>query len=141
MLLRGQVVKGIGEGRYFMSFDWVKEQIKEHYGFYPFPGTLNVKLEKESSKKFKWMREKYNAEKLIVPPHEGFCTAVTIPVTIEDAIKGCICLIPQEYTVHEEDVIEIVAPVKIIDELGLNFGDMVRVYIHENKKMIFKREN
>lgn len=129
MLLRGEVVKGIGEGKHFMSFDWVKEQIKEHYGFHPFPGTLNVKLEKESFEKFKRMRENYTPKKLIVPPGKRFCTGITIPVIIEDAIKGCICLIPPEYTVHEEDVVEIVAPVKIMDVLELNFGDMVRMRV------------
>ncbi len=76
-----------------------------------------MKLDKDSLEIFKQIQEECVFEKFIVPPGEDFCTAIAIPLVIEDLIYGCVCLVPGEYTVHKDDVVEIVAPVKIIDEL------------------------
>jgi len=44
---------------------------------------------------------------------------------------GCICLIPPEHTVHEEDVIEVVAPIRVMSRFNLNFGDRIRLRLSE----------
>src|SRR3989338_2949429 len=45
--LSGTLVSGMGEGAYYMSLKGYTKQFKSKIGYIPFPGTLNVKLEKK----------------------------------------------------------------------------------------------
>lgn len=47
MELKGTLVSGMGEGAYYMSLKGYTKQFKTKIGYVPFPGTLNVKLEKK----------------------------------------------------------------------------------------------
>lgn len=44
--LVGTVVKGMGEGSYYMSLNGYRLQFISRLGFDPYPGTLNIKLDK-----------------------------------------------------------------------------------------------
>ncbi len=43
--IEGKAVQGLGEGKYYVSIPEYKKQMKEKFGFEPYPGTLNIKLE------------------------------------------------------------------------------------------------
>ena len=43
-VLEGTIVKGLGEGAFFMSIEHYKQEIKSKLGFEAYPGTLNVKI-------------------------------------------------------------------------------------------------
>ncbi len=45
--LRGTLVSGMGEGAYYMSLKGYTKQFDAKIGYVPFPGTLNVKLDKK----------------------------------------------------------------------------------------------
>ncbi len=45
--LRGTLVSGMGEGAYYMSLKGYTKQFSSKIGYIPFPGTLNVKLDKK----------------------------------------------------------------------------------------------
>ncbi len=45
--LRGTLVSGMGEGAYYMSLKGYTRQFNSKIGYIPFPGTMNVKLEKK----------------------------------------------------------------------------------------------
>lgn len=45
--LKGTLVSGMGEGAYYMSLKGYTKQFKLKIGYIPFPGTMNVKLEKK----------------------------------------------------------------------------------------------
>ena len=47
--LRGKVIKGMGEGAYYMSQEGYKQQFTVMLGYTPFPGTLNLQLLEEKS--------------------------------------------------------------------------------------------
>lgn len=47
IVLTGRLVSGMGEGAYYMSLRGYARQFKARIGYAPFPGTLNVKLEKK----------------------------------------------------------------------------------------------
>lgn len=47
VLLKGNLVTGMGEGAYYMSLSGYTKQFKAKIGYIPFPGTLNVKLGKK----------------------------------------------------------------------------------------------
>jgi len=55
--LKGILVSGMGEGAYYMSLKGYTKQFKSKINYIPFPGTLNVKLEKkehiEASQQFR----------------------------------------------------------------------------------------
>jgi len=45
--IRGIVTDGLGEGKFFMSLPHYKQEIKKKIGFLAFPGTLNMKVDKD----------------------------------------------------------------------------------------------
>lgn len=45
--LQGTLVSGMGEGAYYMSLKGYTSQFKSKIGYVPFPGTLNVRLDKK----------------------------------------------------------------------------------------------
>lgn len=45
--LEGSLMSGMGEGAYYMSLKGYTKQFKSKIGYIPFPGTLNVKLDKK----------------------------------------------------------------------------------------------
>ena len=47
VLLKGNLVSGLGEGAYYMSLEGYSKQFKLKIGYVPFPGTFNVKLGKK----------------------------------------------------------------------------------------------
>lgn len=48
-VLRGTVVSGVGEGAYYMSLPGYRDQFRSRLGMIPYPGTLNVKLDADST--------------------------------------------------------------------------------------------
>ncbi len=130
MILEGIIVKGIGKGEFFLSLEWVKKQIQNLYGFEPYPGTLNVELSRESYERFKILRERLKNLKKLIPPDNTYCIAQTFPVKIGE-IPGCVCIIPKEYSAHPENVVEVIAPVRILDKLNLKIGDKIRIKVSE----------
>ena len=53
VLIKGKVISGMGEGRYYTEQDGYIQQFKEKLGFIPFPGTLNVEIEYVERNKLK----------------------------------------------------------------------------------------
>lgn len=45
--LEGKITSGMGEGAYYMSLKGYARQFNEKIGYVPYPGTLNIKLEKK----------------------------------------------------------------------------------------------
>ena len=45
--LKGTLISGMGEGAYYMSLKGYTKQFKSKIGYVPFPGTLNVRLDKK----------------------------------------------------------------------------------------------
>ena len=125
--LEGNVLKGLGEGQYYVSIPQYKKQFEEKLHFAPFPGTLNVQLSENSSVLRKTLRE-MPAIKI-----EGFsdgertfgggnCYPVQI-CGVEAAV------IAPERTHYPSDLIEIIAPVKLRDALELKDGDRIVIQI------------
>lgn len=120
--VKGRVITGFGEGQYYMSLDGYLQQFVKSLGFKPFPGTLNIKLEKG-----KQWREKLNGGFTL----HGFRSnqrtyggGHVYPARL-NRIKGAV-VIP-ERTHYPEDIIEFIAPVNLRKKLGLRDGDEVEV--------------
>jgi len=122
-VLDGIVVAGLGEGTYFMSMEHYKKEIKKKLGFDAFPGTLNIKTDKENIDSFK----KINP--IIIVGFEKddktFGGASCYRAKIEN-IDGAI-IIP-EINKHK-DIIEFIAPVNLKLELSIKDGDKIKIQI------------
>jgi len=126
-VLSGAVVSGIGEGKYYMSLESYKQQFKEHLGFEPYPGTLNIRLSPASIT----VRKKIDALNWI--RIKGFSTdgrtfgdAKCIPCRI--GTIPCGIVVPGR-THYPEDIIEVIAPMALRRKLGVEDSDSVTVEV------------
>ena len=122
--LKGTVISGDGDGKKFMELPWVKRQTTEKLGFTPYPGTLNLKLTKETAKHRKLI-EKAPSEKIL--PAEGYCDGLLFKAFI--GIVQCAIVIPQ-VAGYPKDLLEVVAPVYLRQALQLEDGCEVTVTVN-----------
>ena len=113
IFFRGTVFSGKGEGRKFVGLPWVKRQVEEKLGFSPYPGTLNIRLTEEDTKK-KVLLEKAEGE--TIEPQAGYCPGVMFKASIETL--DCAVVIPKVLN-YPSDVLEVIAPVCLREKLKL----------------------
>ncbi|MEZ0319598.1 MAG: DUF120 domain-containing protein [Pyrobaculum sp.] len=125
--LIGYVVSGLGEGAFYMSLEGYKKAIEKALGFTPYPGTLNVKLDPQ----FLAYRRYLDGLPGIQIP--GFSNGVRTygGVKAFRAVVGGIegAVVMPERTHHSVDIIEVIAPVRLRDVLGLKDGDRLEVEV------------
>jgi len=132
--LTGTVTSGMGEGRHYISLPGYMEQFVERLGYEPFAGTLNVELGPESVRR----RARLSAiEPVTIDGWEGdertYGPAYCFPGSIEtdgDRYEDAHVITP-ERTHHDDDQLEVIAPVKLRDELDLDDGSEVTVRVTE----------
>ncbi len=125
--LVGTVISGLGEGKYYMSLEGYVRQFEVKLGFKPYPGTLNVRLRPE------YVKYKLYLEFLPGIIIEGFTNGVRTYGSVKcfpALIKGVqAALLLIERTHHPIDIVELAAPIRLRDALGLNDGDEVEVLV------------
>lgn len=128
--LHGAVTAGMGEGRHYISLPGYMEQFVDRLGYEPFAGTLNVDLDEES------VRERGRMDAIDPVRIDGweddertygpaFCWPATITTgghTYEE-----VHVIAPERTHHGDDQLEVIAPDRLRDAIGLEDGDSVTV--------------
>lgn len=117
--LSGSVCHGIGEGAYYVLK--YKKLFKQHLGFTPYPGTLNLKVEKEKALAFLDGLEKVRIEGF--KDKSRTFGALDCYLTRIKGIKAAV-IVP-ERTRHEENVLEIIAPDYLRGELKLKNKDLL----------------
>lgn len=130
--LKGTLVSGMGEGAYYMSLKGYTKQFKSKIGYVPFPGTLNVKLDKkeytEAARQFEIL------DGTII---EGFsdgkrtygwvkCFAAKLNSTINCQ------LIRLERTHHDTSIVELISKTNIRTAAKLSDGSKVTMTIPIN---------
>lgn len=123
----GVVVSGLGEGQIFSQIDWVKNQIHDHFGFWPFPGTFNLKIDSRSARDLQRFKN-HSQQVQVIPPSSGYCVGMCLPAKVTNQIKGAYVWPVLEG--YPDDIIEIMAPVNLRDALGVNNGDKVSLTIY-----------
>jgi len=128
LVVRGELVSGLGEGAYYMAQEQYKQQFYEQLGYVPFPGTFNLALD-EVNKEI--ITQMFNARPNI---HiEGFANGNRTfgPVNcISGSIDGVPCAILRiERTHHEKQVIEIIAPENLRQKFSAADGDIFEVHV------------
>ena len=128
MKLFGRVVSGKGEGRYYMSLPPYKEKFKNILGFEPYEGTLNIKLgygiklndlNPIEVDDFYYKNNKYYGVKLI-----------PVRICIRDYCVNGAIVYPKK-TEHPNNVIEVIAPIKLRKYLSLKNNDIITIHIYK----------
>ncbi|MDI6826742.1 MAG: DUF120 domain-containing protein [Candidatus Aenigmarchaeota archaeon] len=125
IIIRGKVVDGLKDGRYYLSQKEYRESIREKLGFEPYPGTLNIKLNDQNTKE---RLEKMNGIRI-----EGFKRNDRIFGSIKCfrcKVNGrdASVIIP-ERSHYGSDILEIISSFELRKKLKLKNGDEVVVSV------------
>ncbi|UIP00753.1 DUF120 domain-containing protein [Halobaculum sp. CBA1158] len=135
--LSGTVTSGMGEGRHYIQLSGYHEQFIERLGYEPFPGTLNVDLSEAA------VRARAGLDSVDGVPIDGWeddertfgpATCYAAEVRVDDGSFTPAHVIVPERTHHDEDQLEVIAPAKLRDELGIDDGDEVRVRVTDAER-------
>lgn len=132
--LKGVVVSGMGEGAYYMSLKGYTKQFKSKIGYVPFPGTLNVKLDKKEYTEA--VRQFEALEGNII---EGFSDGKRtygwvkcFDAKLDDKIN---CqLIRLERTHHDTSIVELISKTNLRKSDKISDGSKVTITIPINGK-------
>lgn len=126
--MTGVIFSDLGMASSFMTLAWVQQGLQNSLGFRPFPATLNVRPLASDDHEV-WRRIQTESTGVpLAPAQGGYCSARLYPIEIlrgsgsgADKIAGAILL--PEVKDYPSDKIEIVAPVRLKDHLGVRDGD------------------
>jgi len=121
-IFKGRVFSGMGEGAYYMSQAGYKRQFYATLGYYPYPGTLNIKLydpimvnQNKILRMTKGIQIKGFRDKA-----RTFGPVKLYPAIILDRIEGAV--IYAERSIYGPDVIELISKYNLRKKLNLNDG-------------------
>jgi riboflavin kinase len=134
--LSGVVTSGMGEGRHYITLPGYMEQFESRLGYAPFAGTLNLDLDEES------VRARARMDAIDPIPIDGwegedrtygpaFCWPATLETPGGERFDRAHVIAP-ERTHHGADQLEVIAPQKLRDALGLDDGDHVTVHVEHD---------
>ena len=132
IVLEGFVESGLGEGAYYISKRRYQIQFKDVLGFYPYPGTLNIRLRDPY-----YISQNRFLRKLPGYKIKGFRTkerifggAKVFKAKIENEIEGGV--VYAERTAYGFDTVEIISPYFLREKFKLKDNDKVKVNIFIN---------
>jgi riboflavin kinase len=130
MIIHGSISSGFGEGKQFVSLSGYREQFEDKLGYAPFPGTLNVDIDDRSNR-----TELEACEEIRIEEWEGddrtYGAVSCYPASI--SVDGrrfdtAHALVPHR-TRHGEEKLEILAPIKLREELEVSDDDRVKIEV------------
>jgi len=127
--LKGTLVSGMGEGAYYMSLKGYTQQFKSKINYTPFPGTLNVRLDKKVYQEAIQQFDSFDGITI-----EGFSdgkrTYGWVKCFHAKINKSIDCeLIILERTHHDDSVIELISKVCIRKSGKLKDGSLVTIKV------------
>ena len=126
--LEGFLVSGMSEGAYYMSLSGYAEQFAEKIGYVPFPGTLNIKLDRRED--IESIRLLDAMDGIMINGFHDGTRAYGWVRCFGGVINEISChLIRLERTHHEPSTIEIISRVNIRRTAGLVDGSRVSISI------------
>jgi riboflavin kinase len=127
--VNGVIFSDLGVASKFMALEWVRRALLESLGFAPFPATLNVHPANDDDAR-SWQCIRDNASFFSpMASREGSCAARLYRIKVQpiggfrEPITAAVLL--PEVEGYPKDKIEIVAPVRLKDTLGVQDGDLL----------------
>jgi len=125
-IFEGTVFSGMGEGAYYVNQEAYKQQFLSKLRFQPYPGTLNLRVRKEDQEEVRLLE----ASPFILI--EGFTNggrsfgpAKCFLSKIADKADGALILPVRTH--YSGDVVELISPKFLREELHLKDGDTIKV--------------
>ncbi|MFX0169261.1 MAG: DUF120 domain-containing protein [Candidatus Hodarchaeota archaeon] len=127
IMLRGRIFTGLGEGAYYVCLEGYRKQFRKKLGFDPYPGTLNIQLLTDSDvNEFQLLKATIGIEiHGFESGGRSFGPVTCYPATVNEQKTAAILLI--ERTHHHPNVIEIIAPKNLRQQLGVSDNDIIEV--------------
>ena len=126
----GVVFTGLGEGAFYVSLPFYKQQFMNKLGFEPYPGTLNLRL-----KSIDDVAKRRNLELLPSINIEGgsngsrtYGSVKCYHALLNNSAKAAVIICSRTH--YGPDVLEILSPLNLRKELNLHDGDIVRVSVN-----------
>lgn len=124
MIIRGIVQPGIGVGRHFVEYEWVRHQVLTKLGFLPYPGTLNLDVEPVYRET---MERCMQRGVYLVPPSTQYYAGKCVAVRVNDQVRGCIVRpLISDYPSHKA---EILTPCNLRAFFSLKDEQSVTLYV------------
>jgi riboflavin kinase len=124
--ITGEVISGLGEGKYYIMKEGYFNQIKEKLFFEPYPGTLNIKVYARDIEKVEMLQELPGILiKGFISEGRTFGNVKAFLCTING--KDAALIIPERS--HYRDVVEIISNKRLRKELDLEDGAIVDIVI------------
>lgn len=122
----GFVTSGRGDARAFTQLPWLRTQFRVKFGFDPYPGTLNVRLDKrladDALSGLPWVA--------IDAEEAGYCAARALRVEVDG--RAAVWILPQ-VAGYPSDQIELMADQSLRALLGLKDGDRIVIRVKEGE--------
>lgn len=130
--LEGEVTSGVKEGQYFLALEGYKKRFRDRFSFEPFEGTLNVKLDGESLKRYDSLKD---AEGEIIPGFEEKgkrfgsveCFVCELVTDEKKLTTNTLLIIPEES--RYDEVVEVISEFGLREELELEDGDKIKIFV------------
>jgi riboflavin kinase, archaea type len=123
--IAGTVFEGKGEASAFTALDWLQAFCRAQFGFTPYPGTLNLRVENARRRLDEVLAQAVRIE----PGEAGYCAALAVEVVLNEVVKA-VWIIP-EVPGYPADQVELMAGVSLRRALGLANGDSVIMRVVE----------
>ena len=128
--MTGIIFSDLGQAASFMALEWVQTALQQRLGFLPFPATLNVHP-KDGADAQVWCRMRGNSagrprgrdHPRVFLARRG-AVAVGVAGSAAPQTNPGAILLP-EVKNYPDDKIEIVAPVRLKEHLGVQDGDQL----------------
>lgn len=119
----GTIHTGKGCGRFFVEMPWVMRQLKQITGFQPYPGTLNLRLNTESTKQRTLLTPRNGA---LVKPENGYLPGYLYKAKMFDT--DCYVVVP-DVPDYPKDLLEVIAAQNLRNQFSIKDGDKATVMV------------
>ncbi len=130
--VRGRIVAGLGEGRYYISREGYRKAFSRLLGFDPYPGTLNVEVEPIDREK---VAELKDAPGILIPEFESEGRTFGAVKCFRAKIAGAEAAAIFPVRSHHVNVLELISPHFLREQLDLTDGTDVTVTLDLSASM------
>ncbi|MCQ2079906.1 MAG: DUF120 domain-containing protein [archaeon] len=124
--LHGAIKDGMGEGQYYIDQEGYRNQFEAKLGFRPYPGTLNIQIDKEDVGKLDVIKSTSGI------PIEGFTyggRSFGDVIAYKSKIRNIECAIVVPARSHYVDIIEVICHYHLRRTLSLNTDSRIDIKV------------